>query len=116
MSGALIDTFNRLAPPGSTTEPPLLSADRQSMLGRPLRELSTMADDPTSAGAKVAILADFQKCYVVVDRLGIRVEVVNHLFNPDNGLPTGQRGLLAYGRTGAGVVLEQAARVLQIKS
>jgi HK97 family phage major capsid protein len=116
MSGPVIDEFNRMAPPGSTTEPPLLSADRQSLLGRPLRELSTMDDDISEAGAKIALYADFKKCFVVVDRLGIRVEVVNHLFNPDSGLPTGRRGLLAYGRTGAGVVMEEAARVLQVKT
>ena len=34
---------------------------------------------------------------------------------PTNRFPTGQRGLYAYGRTGAGVTMPNAFRYLEVK-
>jgi predicted phage gp36 major capsid-like protein len=42
------------------------------------------------------------------------VEIVPHLFGAAQGnLPTGQRGLFAYGRTGSKVVVPEALRYLE---
>ena len=51
--------------------------------------------------------------YVIVDRVGMSVELIPHLFG-DNNRPTGQRGLYAWMRTGAESVDDNAFRVLSI--
>jgi HK97 family phage major capsid protein len=53
--------------------------------------------------------------YNVVDRLGVTAELIPHLFTASQGLlPSGQRGLYMYGRTGAGVTKPNAFRYLEV--
>ena len=73
------------------------------LLGRPVYEAS---DFPTFTGttgaANILVVGDWSN-YIIFDRLGsTRVELVPHLLG-SNGRPTGQRGILAYFRTGADV-------------
>ena len=68
----------------------------------------------TTTGAKIAILADWQTAFIVVDRVGMRIELVPHLVGT-NRRPTGQRGLFAYWRVGSGVLAANAARYLEVK-
>jgi predicted phage gp36 major capsid-like protein len=42
------------------------------------------------------------------------VEVIPHLFDTTNNMPTGQRGLYAYWRNGAGVIAANAFRTLKL--
>ena len=109
---AILDTIYRFVPAGSTSEAPLLTIDRTAIIGRPVRELSTLVAT-TTTGSRIAIYADWQAAYAVVTRLGMQVELVNHLFGV-NRRPTGERGLLAIGRTGAGVVNAAAARYMEV--
>ncbi|MGY6501639.1 MAG: phage major capsid protein [Acidimicrobiales bacterium] len=51
--------------------------------------------------------------FKIVDRAGMAMELVPHLFGADNR-PTGQRGFLAWGRTGSGVVNTNALRLLNV--
>lgn len=67
------------------------------LLGKPAYEVSTMATT-TGVGALFLAYADFSR-FVVVDRIGLTVEVVQHLVGT-NHRPTGQRGLFAYFRNG----------------
>ena len=73
------------------------------LLGRPVYEAS---DFPTFTGttgaANILVVGDWSN-YIIFDRIGsTRVELVPHLLG-SNGRPTGQRGILAYFRTGADV-------------
>jgi predicted phage gp36 major capsid-like protein len=43
------------------------------------------------------------------------VEIIPHLLGATNRYPTGQRGLYAFWRTGAGVVALNALRDLEVK-
>lgn len=52
--------------------------------------------------------------YVIVDRVGMTIELVPHLFHTSNNLPKGQRGLLGWLRTGAESIDDNAFRVLSI--
>ncbi len=52
--------------------------------------------------------------YRIIDRVGLSVELVPHLLG-SNRRPTGQRGLYCYGRTGGGVIVPDALRVLKVK-
>jgi hypothetical protein len=77
------------------------------------RELSTM-DSTVATRNEILLYGDVKTGYRIVDRLGLTVEVVAHLFGP-NRRPTGQRGLLAWWRTGAKTVVPEAYRVLRVR-
>jgi HK97 family phage major capsid protein len=80
-----------------------------NLLGYPAHEASGMTGT-TATGVKFLVLGDFSR-YVIVDRVGLDVEVIQHLVGT-NHRPTGQRGLYAYFRNGAKVVDVNAFRVL----
>jgi HK97 family phage major capsid protein len=107
------DRTYRLTPAGSTTEPQMLPTREGQMLGRPKVEWSTMSNVST-AGQKLIIAGDFKSAFYIADRVGMTVELIPHLFGAAQGnLPTGQRGLFAYGRTGSKVVIPEALRYLE---
>jgi HK97 family phage major capsid protein len=109
------DKSYRFVAQGSTTEPRQFGdGDRgNDFLGRPKVEWSTMVSTTTTA-SRIMIAGDFSG-YTVVDRLGTTVELIPHLFGAAQGnLPTGQRGLYIYGRTGAGVTKPNAFRYLEV--
>lgn len=80
-----------------------------TLLGRPAYEASEMSDTPAT-GAKFLLHGDFSR-YVIVDRIGLTVELIPHLMGA-NRRPTGQRGLYAFWRNGAKVVDANAFRAL----
>ena len=79
------------------------------LLGRPVYEASEMAETITN-GTKIALYGDFSR-YLIADRVGLTIEVIQHLFGA-NQRPTGQRGLYAYWRNGAKVLDANAFRAL----
>jgi HK97 family phage major capsid protein len=116
MSPNVVDVFKRFVAAGNTTEPIIVNDDRTRFLGYPLKTWSTMVSTTTTTASKIAIFADWQAAYQVVDRLGITAELIPHLFGAAQGnLPTGQRGLYVYGRTGAAPLVPNAARYLEVK-
>jgi HK97 family phage major capsid protein len=101
---------------GNSTEPYQFDGGERSgnFLGRPKVEWSTMATTTTTTGSKIMIGGDFKAGYKIVDRLGMEVEIVPHLFGSNNR-PTGQRGAFGFWRTGAAVVVQNALRYLEVK-
>lgn len=83
-----------------------------SILGYPAHRSSAM-DSAMTTGKKIAVLGDFSR-YVIVDRIGLQIEVIPHLFGTTANYPTGQRGLYAYWRNSAEVVDANAFRVLRL--
>lgn len=79
------------------------------LIGYPAYEASAMAAALTT-GSKIAVLGDFRH-FLIVDRIGLEVEVVQHLFGT-NRRPTGQRGILAYWRNSSKVISANAFRTL----
>lgn len=79
------------------------------LLGKPAYEASEMPDTPATGG-KFLVFGDFSR-YKIVDRVGLTVEVIPHLFG-SNQRPTGQRGIYAYWRNGAKVLDANAFRSL----
>jgi HK97 family phage major capsid protein len=79
------------------------------LLGKPVYEASEMADTPATA-AKFLLYGDFSR-YLIIDRVGLGVEVIPHLMG-SNRRPTGERGLYMYWRNGAKVIDANAFRVL----
>lgn len=92
-------------------------ADRPSgntgaeLVGYPANEASAMAS-AVAGSALILLIGDFQH-YVIVDRVGMSIEVIPHLFGA-NRRPTGQRGLYAFWRNSAEIIADNAFRLLKV--
>ena len=82
-----------------------------NLLGYPANECTAVPSVLTST-TKIAVFGDFSY-YAIVDRIGMSVEVVPHLFGTANHFPTGQRGLYAYWRNSAEALSTNAFRQLR---
>jgi HK97 family phage major capsid protein len=98
---------------GNSAEPLQMPTRDGPFMGRPKVEWSTMGTGTTTA-TKLIIGGDFSN-YKIVDRIGMQVELIPHLFGATSRFPMGQRGLYAYWRTGAGVTVPNAFRYLEVK-
>jgi HK97 family phage major capsid protein len=65
----------------------------------------------TTGAANYAVVGDFSN-FLIVQRAGMTVELVNHLFDTSTGRPTGQRGWFAYARHGFDSVNTNGFRLL----
>jgi len=113
---AIWDKTYRFVAQGSTTEPRQFGdGDRGgNFVGRPKVEWSPMTTT-TTTGSRIMIGGDFKTGYKIVDRIGMQIETIPHLFGAAQGnLPTGQRGFYAYWRVGAGVIAPNAFRYLEV--
>ena len=81
-----------------------------AVLGYPVNEATGMASALTT-GSKIIAIGD-PNYYKIVDRIGMNLEVIPHLFGAANRFPTGQRGFFAYWRNNAKVLDPAAFRVL----
>ncbi|MEO6059591.1 MAG: phage major capsid protein [Candidatus Limnocylindria bacterium] len=72
-----------------------------TLLGYPANEASAMAATLATT-TKLAVLGD-PNYYVVVDRIGLNIELIPHMFDATTSFPTGQRGLFAMWRNTARV-------------
>ena len=66
-----------------------------------------------TTGQKLIVLGDFSY-YKIIDRIGMSIETIPHLFDVTNNMPTGQRGLYAYWRNGAKVLDANAFVTLRL--
>ena len=80
------------------------------LLGSPIAASSAMASATTS-GTVLIILGDWSR-FLIYDRLGTQVEYIANVVD-GSGLPTGQRGLVAYKRTGSDCLDINAFRFLK---
>ncbi len=79
--------------------------------GYPKYELSTMKTTFAS-GDLVMLQGDFSQ-FLIVDRVGMGIELVPHLFGSANRYPTGQRGVLAIWFNNSKILADNAFRLLQ---
>ena len=96
---------------GMANNPPRSGRLQLDLIGYPSYEDSAMAAALTTASL-ILVLGDFSY-YVIVDRIGLDIEVIPHLFGPTNRFPTGQRGIYAYWRNNAQVMSPNAFAVLK---
>jgi HK97 family phage major capsid protein len=83
------------------------------LLGRPAYDHSGFSDFSGTTGvANIMVVGDFRN-YVVFDRVGTRVELVQHLLHTDTNLPNGTRGAVMWFRTGADSTNDNAFRLLR---
>ena len=74
---------------------------------------STAINPAVTADNFIAVFGDWRS-YLIADRVGMNFELVPHLFHTGNNRPSGQRGFLAWGRTGGDVVNTNGLRMLSI--
>jgi len=80
--------------------------------GYPKYELSTMATTITS-NSLVMLQGDFSR-FLIVDRVGMGIELIPHLFGSANRYPTGQRGVLALWFNSSKILTDNAFRLLKV--
>jgi HK97 family phage major capsid protein len=82
--------------------------------GYPTYECSGVTSTLASSNL-ILVIGDFSRYYCIVDRMGLDVEVIPHLFGGTNRYPTGQRGIYAMWRNTAKVIDANGFRVLTLK-
>jgi HK97 family phage major capsid protein len=88
---------------------------RGELIGYPLRYITGLTTLPINAADIVAVVGDFSR-FVIVDRVGLQVELIPHLFATGANRPLGARALYAYWRNTSGVVDANAFRKLTVKT
>lgn len=91
---------------------PLAAGGYPPLLGKKVNEASEMPAASLTANSKLALYGDFARAFIIVDRIGMSVELVPQVFGP-NGRPTGQRGIFAYWFNGSKVIVPQALQLLK---
>ena len=81
--------------------------DPADLMGYPAFEWGDYSSAVTTPTSTVMTLGDFNQ-FAIIDRVGMSVELINHMFHTSNNLPSGQRGLFAYWRN-TSIVLNAAA-------
>ncbi len=83
------------------------------LTGRPvvLSDYAPAYVNTTASSQQFCVIGDFSK-FLIVQRAGMTVEQVQHLFDPTTGRPTGQRGWLAWTRHGYNVLDTNPFRIL----
>lgn len=82
------------------------------LFGKEYAKNDFMAVMPAAGNTNPLLVAGDFKKYIVAQRMGMTVERIQMLFDPATNRPTGQRGMVAYARVGAGVVDAGAFRLL----
>jgi HK97 family phage major capsid protein len=82
------------------------------VIGYPAYEASGMTS-AVSSTSKIMVLLD-PSIYAIVDRVGLDIEVANHIFDSSTWFPKGQRGIYAIWRNYGKLLDATAARVLTV--
>jgi HK97 family phage major capsid protein len=92
---------------GLVTQAPTPGNTGATLLGRGAWEASAMQATVVNA-TKIMVVGDFSY-FLIVDRIGLHIEVIPHLFGAAQGnLPTGQRGIYAWWRNTSKVLSASA--------
>ena len=73
------------------------------LIGYPVLEWSSYDSTPTTSNSTILTIGDFSY-FAIVDRAGMNVEFIPHLFGGSNRYPTGQRGLYCWWRNSSQVL------------
>jgi HK97 family phage major capsid protein len=96
---------------GLTPQSPGPGNTGAELIGYPAYESSQMLAVLTT-GSRILLMGDF-RYYLIVDRVGMSIELIPHLFGAANRYPTGQRGLFAMWRNGGKPLSEAAFKFLK---
>lgn len=108
-----IARLDRVNGNGSGMYRPLASGQPPTLLGYPAHNSSAMESDFTTTGNEILLFGDFSTGFLIVDKVGMSVELIPHIVNGD-GNPTGQRGIFAHWRNSSVVLVDNAFRLLKV--
>jgi HK97 family phage major capsid protein len=91
----------------------LNGANPPSLMGQSAYVNPAMDGTYGSGENYVMVYGDFSG-YTIVDRIGLTVEPIRHLFGGTNNFPNGMRGIWAYWRTGGRVTNSESLAVLNV--
>lgn len=74
-------------------------------------EYASAMDSTLTSGNQILLLGDFSQ-FLIVDRIGMTVELVPHLFDTATGRPTGQRGIYAVWMNNSTILVPEAFQLL----
>lgn len=81
------------------------------LIGYSAYEASAMTTTTAGTNDRLLVFGDFSQ-FLIVDRVGMSVELVPHLFATANNRPSGQRGIYAFWRNNSEVLVQNAFRFL----
>lgn len=87
--------------------------DPADLLGYPAYEWSDYSSAVTTPNSSVLTFGDFNQ-FAIIDRVGMSVELIPHLFATGANRPSGSRGLYAYWRNTSDVVVASAFKTIKI--
>jgi HK97 family phage major capsid protein/HK97 family phage prohead protease len=105
--GAINGQLNPMTPPNGSSNTGLY------LLGYPVWETPSATSTLTTTGSINAVLVD-PSSYIIVDRIGMNVEVIPQMFDATTSFPTLQRGVLTYWRNTAKSVNADAGRQVKV--
>ena len=82
------------------------------LIGYPAPEASAM-DSTVADATEIILMGDF-RFFLIVDRIGMSIELIPHLFGA-SGRPTGQRGIYAIWRNNSVILVDNAFRLLTVQ-
>jgi len=88
--------------------------DPATLVGYRAYEWSDYSSLVTTTASTVATIGDFKQ-FLIVDRIGMNVDFIQHLFGTARNYPTGQRGLYCYWRNTSKVLVPTAFVSLKLK-
>ena len=83
------------------------------LLDYPTYEYSDMSSTPATTGASTMVVGDFSN-FLIVDRVGMSIELIPHLFATGSNRPSGSRGLYCYWRNTSQVLTQAAFKTLVV--
>jgi HK97 family phage major capsid protein/HK97 family phage prohead protease len=98
---------------GSVWQRGLQAGDPAQLLGYPARAISTMESDATADGERIMLFGDFAAGFLIVDKVGMTIEIDPHVRNGD-GKWIGARAMLAHYRNSSKVINDNALRALVV--
>jgi HK97 family phage major capsid protein/HK97 family phage prohead protease len=98
---------------GSVWQRGLQAGDPAQLLGYPARSISTMEADATADGERIMLFGDFAAGFLIVDKVGMTIEIDPHVRNGD-GKWIGARAMLAHYRNSSKVINDNALRALVV--
>ena len=107
-SNSTRNSVKRLVASADSDEPQIFD-QAGNLLGKPYTEASQMPAIATHA--KPLVYGDVRSAFVIVDRVGMAVELIPHLMG-SSGRPLGARGVFAYWRVGSAVTNARAIRTV----
>ncbi len=113
--GTALDKVRQFDTAGGASLWAQLGADRPPvLLGKNAYENSAMSSAITTTGSTIVTYGDFSQGFIIIDKVGMSVELVPHLLATANNLPNGQRALYAYGRSTSLVLTNTAFRSIKV--